>query len=54
MTQYNSTGLVKELASFNTGRYDHGCAAYYTDNQPVIMRYYIEKFGDMGIGFKYL
>ena len=38
VTQYNSAGLVKELAPLNTGRSDHGCAAYYTDNQPVIKR----------------
>ena len=54
VTQYNSAGLVQELAPLKMGRSDHGCTAYYTDNQPVIMRYYIEKFGDMGIGFKYL
>ena len=39
VTQYNSGGLVQELAPLNTGRYDHGCTAYYTDNQPVILRY---------------
>ena len=37
VTQYNSVGLVQELPSLNTGRSEHGCAAYYTDNQPVIM-----------------
>ena len=40
VSQYNSAGLVKELAPLNTGRYDHGCSAYYTDNQPVTMRYW--------------
>ena len=37
VTQYNSAGLVQELAPLTTARYDHGCSAYYTDNQPVIL-----------------
>ena len=39
VTQYNANGFMKELPALNTGRSDHGCAAYYTStNQPVIFR----------------
>ena len=37
VTQYNSTGFMRELPSLNIARYGHGCAVYYTNtNQPVI------------------